>query len=67
MGKHFSKKSETQEFRNFGNLSLPFFEFLKFRISEIVIIKNDEFLKMMEVEDEESPDINFAGGISQKS
>ena len=28
----FSKKVETQEFRNSGNLNCPFFEFLKFRI-----------------------------------
>ena len=47
LGKHFSKDSETQEFRNFGNLSLPFFEFLNFRIPGFLIIKNDEFLKMM--------------------
>ena len=50
MGKHFSKNSETQYFRFFGNLSLPFFEFLeflKFRIPEFLIIKNDEFLKIM--------------------
>ena len=47
MGKHFSKNSETQDFRNFGNLSLPVFEFLKFRIPVFLIIKNDEFLKMM--------------------
>ena len=32
MGKHFSKNSELQNFRNFGNLSLPLFEFLKFWI-----------------------------------
>ena len=42
-----SKKSETQEFRNFGNLKCPFFEFLNFIIPEFLIIKNDEFLKMM--------------------
>ena len=31
MGKYYSKKFETQELRNFGNLSLPVFEFLNFR------------------------------------
>ena len=65
MGKY--KKSETQEFRNFGNLKCPLFEFLKFRNPEFLIIRNDAFLKMMKVEDEESPDINFAGGISPKA
>ena len=45
----------------------PLFEFLKFRIPEFLMIKNDEFLKIMKVEDEESPDIRFAGGISPKA
>ena len=47
MGKHFLMNSGTQYFRNVGNLSLPFFEFWKFRIPGFLIIKNDEFLKMM--------------------
>ena len=42
MGKHFSKNSETQKFRNFGNLSLPIFEFLKFRNPGFLLIRNDE-------------------------
>ena len=46
-GKHFSKNSELQDFRNFGNLSLPLFDFLEFRIPGFLIIENDEFLKMM--------------------
>ena len=59
MGKHFSKNSETQYFRNVGNLSLPVFEFLKFRIPEFAFLKirmpgfllmrSDEFLKMMKI------------------
>ena len=59
MGKYFSTKSETQELRNFGNLSLPICEFLKFRIPDFLIIRNNEFLKMLKVEDEDCPDINF--------
>ena len=47
LGKYVSKKSETQEFRNFGNLRCPLFEFLKFRIPDFLIIRNDEFLKFM--------------------
>ena len=46
-GKYFSKISETQEFRNVGNLKCPLFEFLEFRIPEFLIIKNDEFMKCM--------------------
>ena len=34
-----SKSSETQEFRNLGNLSLPVFEILKFRNPGLLIIK----------------------------
>ena len=45
-------------------MKCPLFEFLKFRIPGFLIIKNDEFLKMMKNEDEEFPDIHFAGGIS---
>ena len=55
-------KSENLNFRNFQNsrnLMCPLFEFLKFRIPELLIIRNDEFLEMMKVEDEECPDINF--------
>ena len=53
----FFEKSETQEFRNSGNLKCPLFdfwkfwipdfEFMKFRIPDFLIIKNDEFLKSM--------------------
>ena len=49
MGKHLSTKSETQDFRNFGNLSLPFFEFLNLRIPEFLIIINDEFLEILKI------------------
>ena len=47
MGKPFLEKSETQDFRNFGNLSLPFSEFLKFRNPGFLLIRNDESLEMM--------------------
>ena len=47
MEKHFSKKSETQEFQNFGNLMCPLFEFLKFRLPGFLLIRNDEFMKIM--------------------
>ena len=43
----FSKKFETQKFQNFGNLSLPIFEFLKFRNPGFLLIRNDESLEMM--------------------
>ena len=56
-----------RNFRNSGNLRCPLFEFLKFRIPDFLIIRNDEFLKWWTVEDEESPDINFAGGICWKA
>ena len=46
-GKYFLRNYETQEFRNFGNLRCKIFAVLKFRIPEILIIKNDEFLKIM--------------------
>ena len=46
MGKHFSKKSETQEFRNFGNLKCPVFEFWKLRIPDFLIERNDKILNM---------------------
>ena len=59
MGKRFLKNSETQEFRNFGNLSLPLFEFLKFRFPEFLLIRNVNSWKWWKVEDEECPDINF--------
>ena len=59
LGKNGKKTeiSETQEFRNFGNLMCPLFEFLKFRIpgfllirndeSWFLLIRNDEFMKIM--------------------
>ena len=59
MGKHFSKKSESQEFRNFGNLSLPIFEFLKLRIPVFWWLKMMNSWKWWKVEDEESLVINF--------
>ena len=40
--KYFSTNSELQDFRNFGNLSCPLFEFLKFRNSGFLLIRNDE-------------------------
>ena len=45
MGKEISKNSELQKFRNFGNLRCPLFEFLKFRIPDFLIIRNDKILK----------------------
>ena len=47
MGKHFSKKSETQEFRNFGNLRCPLFEFLKFGNPDFLIITLCQYYEMM--------------------
>ena len=42
MGKHFPNNSGTQEFRNFGNLKCPLFEFLKFRNPGFLLIRHDE-------------------------
>ena len=42
IGKSFLKNYETQEFRFFGNLSLPIFDFLKFRNPGFLLIRNDE-------------------------
>ena len=42
MGKEISTKSETQEFRNFGNLRCPLFEFLKSRIPVFLLMRDDE-------------------------
>ena len=53
MGTYVSKKSETQEFRNFGNLKCPLFEFLKFRIPDFLITRNDTIVKSWKVEAEE--------------
>ena len=36
-----------RNFRNLENLRCPVFEFLKFRIPVFLIIRNDEFLKIM--------------------
>ena len=52
-------KSETQEFRNSGNLRCPLFEFLKFRIPDIWWLEMMSSWKSWKVEDEEWPDINF--------
>ena len=43
----FSEKSETQEFRSSGDLSCPLFEFSKFRIPGFLLIRNDEFMRIM--------------------
>ena len=42
-GEILLRNSETQEFRNFGNLRCPLFEFLKFRIPVfLIILENHE-------------------------
>ena len=48
--KYYLWKSENWKFwnvRNFGNTTCPFLEFLKFRMPDFLIIRNDEFLKIM--------------------